>query len=414
MDLEVVTIGDELLLGQVNDTNAPAISAAMAALGLRIVRHSTVGDTGEEISAAVSEAFERVNLVITTGGLGPTRDDITKNVVAELMGADLELDSGYLSELELRFAALGRSPMPASNRSQALMPRGAEIIPNPRGSAPGIWLTRGEKQVILLPGVPHEMRGILSEELVPLMADRFCTQNQPVTRTRTLRTASFGESALADHLERFEHDLPPLTLAYLPNSGGVDLRLTASAMDAAKAEELLGTAAANLEQELGENFYGREKTDIAEVVVDLLRGKGKTVAVAESCTGGILGGRITAIPGSSDVFLGGVIAYADSVKEGLLCVNQSDLRTFGAVSSQVAEAMAKGVAERFDAGVGVGVTGVAGPGGGSDGKPVGTVYISVWYGKEHRTGAYRFPGKRAWIRIRSAQEALNQIRLAVS
>jgi nicotinamide-nucleotide amidase len=411
MDLEVVTIGDELLLGHVNDTNATELSSTLVDVGLRVVRRTTVGDAAEEIAGAIGEALNRVDLVITTGGLGPTCDDITKKSVADLFEVQLDLDEVYLAVLERRAASMGRSTMPASNRSQAMVPSGAEVIPNPRGSAPGLWLSKDGKHVVLLPGVPDEMRGITREELLPRFQRRFGTGNSLVTRTRTLRSASFGESALADHLKGFDEEIAPLTIAFLPGPAGVDLRLTAWSMDSERADSLLAAAARQLAQRLGHRCYAEGEKDMAGVVVDLLREKGLTLAVAESCTGGMVGSRVTAVPGSSDVFLGGVIAYADAVKEGMLCVTQTALQNHGAVSAEVAEAMAKAVSERFDAGVGVAITGVAGPGGGSEEKPVGTVFISVSHCGEVQTVRRQYPGDRWWVRRRSAQEALNLVRL---
>lgn len=414
MDLEVLTIGNELLLGLVQDTNASDLSTTLAECGFRVVRRTTVGDDADEIIRAVREALDRVDLLVTTGGLGPTDDDITKSAVANLFGVTLELDAAYLADLESRFAAFGRSPMPASNRSQAMVPMGAEVIPNPRGSAPGLWLTKDRKNVVLLPGVPDEMRGIVREELVPRLSERFGSGKPVVTRSRTLRVASFGESALADYLDGIQEEVAPLTLAFLPDSNGVDLRLTAWSMEAGTADSLLRDAAGMLAERLGEKCYGYGDVDMASVVVDLLRERKISLAVAESCTGGLLGGRITAVPGSSDVFLGGVVAYDDSVKERLLGVSRSALQIHGAVSVEVAEAMASGVADRLDAGMGVAVTGIAGPAGGSESKGVGTVFISVHHVGKTSTVERRFLGDRALVRHRSAQEALNQVRLCLT
>jgi nicotinamide-nucleotide amidase len=306
--------------------------------------------------------------------------------------------------------------MTPSNRVQAEIPQGAVVLPNPRGTAPGIWLEDDAgRLVIMLPGVPVEMRGLLVEQVLPrLVARALAKDGAPVVvRSRTVRTTGVPESALAERIAAIEDGLGPLTLAYLPSIAGVDLRLTAWEMAPDQADRLLGEAVGKLQRELGDRAYGVESTDLAGVVLDLLRKSGRKLAVAESCTGGILGARLTAIPGSSDVFVGGVIAYSDDVKTGMLDVPQATLEQHGAVSEQTVRAMAEGAARAFGVDCALAVTGIAGPGGGTPEKPVGTVWIAARHGAETRALQRQFLGERDEIRARSAQAALALLRLAL-
>jgi len=358
MRLEVVTIGTELVLGLTLDTNAADLGRALAAAGAEIVRHVSVPDRPADIRAAVAEALDRSGFVIVTGGLGPTRDDMTKVEVAALFGKPLRLDEAVLKSLEARFRRLGR-PMPAVNRTQAEVPEGAIVLPNPRGTAPGLWLEDSRGRVaVLLPGVPSEMRGLLVDEVLPRVAQRVGSRR--VVLSRTLRTTGVPESALAERIGAVEDDIAPLTLAYIPSIVGVDLRLTAWSLPPDEAERRLAETGAGLRARLDDHCYGENEADLAAVVLDLLRGK--RLAVGESCTGGLIAGRITAVPGASDVFVGGVVAYANGVKTDLLEVPAATLETHGAVSEEAVRAMAEGVQRRFAADAGLAVTGIAGPG----------------------------------------------------
>jgi nicotinamide-nucleotide amidase len=405
--LEVVTIGSELLLGQVVDTNAAELGRALAAAGAEIVRHVSVADRPEAIRAAVAESLERTGFVITTGGLGPTRDDMTKVAVAAIFGKPLQLDATVLRSLEERFRRLGR-PMPAVNRTQAEVPEGATVLPNPRGTAPGLWVEDGAgRVVVMLPGVPSEMRGLLAEEVLPRLAQR---SPGTVVRSRTVRTTGVAESALAERVGAIEEDIAPLTLAYLPSTEGVDLRVTAWGLRADEADRRLAATAERLRERAGEHVYGADGTDLAAVVLDRLRARGARLVVAESCTGGLLGGRITAIPGASDVFIGGIVAYDNVVKSGTLDVPPEVLERHGAVSEQVVSAMAHGVQRQFAVDAALAITGIAGPGGGTADKPVGTVWMAARLGTEARALKRIFPGDRGEIRARAAQGALDLLR----
>lgn len=413
--VELITIGDELLLGFTIDTNAAHLSRALAEKGVEVVSRTTVGDDSAKIAGAVRDALERTGAVITTGGLGPTGDDLTKQAIAGLFGREMRLDETVAHDLEKRWRArFPSSVFPASNRVQAEIPSGARILSNRHGTAPGIWLEdeRG-KWVAMLPGVPREMRGMLSDELLPLLMAKMSGEVKPIL-SRTLRTTGIAESAIADMLgndvfREVGGELASLRVAYLPGVAGVDLRVTSRGLTRPDAERVLEDAISRLRDKVGRYSYGEDDTDLAGTVIDQCRSRALTLAVAESCTGGMLGERITNVPGSSDVFLGGVIAYHNDIKRDALGVRQKELETFGAVSEQVALQMAAGVRERMGADIGVAITGIAGPGGGSVEKPVGLVWIAVHAG-EGTARRLHAGGDRAEIRQRAVQAALEMVR----
>ena len=409
MNLEVLTIGTELLLGLTVDTNAAELGRALAAAGAEITRRTTVADRPEAIRAGVAEALDRTGFVITTGGLGPTRDDMTKTVVADLFDKQLVLDDRLLVDLEARFKKLGR-PMPALNRTQAEVPDGATVLPNPRGTAPGLWVedARG-RVVVLLPGVPREMRGLLVEEVLPRLVARQGTERR-VVLSRTLRTTGIAESALAERVGPIEPEIAPLTLAYLPSVDGVDLRVTAWGLAPRDAEARLAAVVERLRAAVGEHGYGEDGADLAAVVLDALRQGRHRLGVAESCTGGMVAERVTNIPGASATFIGGVVAYADVVKTAALKVPIETLEAHGAVSEETVCAMAEGAQRLFSADCTIAVTGIAGPGGGTPEKPVGTVWFAARVHTAARAVRRVFPGDRDEIRRRAAQAALDLLR----
>ncbi len=409
MNLEVLTIGTELLLGLTVDTNAAELGRALAAAGAEITRRTTVADRPEAIRAGVAEALDRTGFVITTGGLGPTRDDMTKTVVADLFDKQLVLDDRLLVDLEARFKKLGR-PMPALNRTQAEVPDGATVLPNPRGTAPGLWVedARG-RVVVLLPGVPREMRGLLVEEVLPRLVARQGTERR-VVLSRTLRTTGIAESALAERVGPIEPEIAPLTLAYLPSVDGVDLRVTAWGLAPRDAEARLAAVVERLRAAVGEHGYGEDGADLAAVVLDALRQGRHRLGVAESCTGGMVAERVTNIPGASATFIGGVVAYADVVKTAALKVPIETLEAHGAVSEETVRAMAEGAQRLFSADCTIAVTGIAGPGGGTPEKPVGTVWFAARVHTAARAVRRVFPGDRDEIRRRAAQAALDLLR----
>src|SRR6476646_947342 len=307
MDLELLTSGTELLLGFTIDTNGAELARALAGIGVRIVRRTSVGDSPDAIRDAVREGLARTGAVVTTGGLGPTRDDMSKAVVAELFGMPLEFDEGIWQELVARFARLGRPPAP-SNRGQAEVPRGAVVLHNRWGTAPGLWFEGTPGLVIMLPGVPGEMRKLIEHEVVPRLAAR---SGDGVIRSCVVRTTGIPESTLAQRLGEIERDVAPLTLAYLPGFDGVDLRLSAWNLTVDEAEARLRSGAALVRERAGRYAYGEGEDDLAGIVLNRARALGLRIGTAESCTGGLVGGRLTEIPGSSDVFEGGVVCYSN-------------------------------------------------------------------------------------------------------
>jgi nicotinamide-nucleotide amidase len=411
MDVELVSIGDELLLGFTIDTNAAHFARQAAAVGIRVVRRATVGDGAAEIAAAVQAGLERTGAVITSGGLGPTADDLTKTSIAALFGRGMTLHEGILEALRARWQARWSRELPEANRAQAMIPEGATILANGHGSAPGIWLEDGQgRWVAMLPGVPREFRGMLADVLLPRMIERMGGAGATrVIRSRTLRTTGIAESAVADALAGIARETLGASLAYLPGWEGVDLRLTVRDCAPAEADARLDAAAVRIRAPLAEWIYGEGDEDLAAVVVQALRASGRTVAVAESCTGGMLGMRLTAVSGASHAVMGGVIAYDNAVKVRELGVHEATLAAHGAVSLETAREMAAGVRTRFGVDVGVSITGIAGPGGGTPEKPVGTVCLGLDLGGAVSAQRIVTIGDRQEIRQRSAQAALAKL-----
>ena len=405
MDLEIVAIGNELLLGFTVDTNGAELGQALAAVGVRVTRRTTVGDEPGAIRSAVAEALARTRLVLTTGGLGPTRDDVSKKVIADLFGWPFRFHDDIWQRLVERFRRMGREPAPA-NRGQAEVPEGAVVLNNRWGTAPGLWFDGTPGLVIMLPGVPHEMRKLLEHEVVPRLAER---AGGTIVASKELRTSSIPESTLASRLDALENELAPLSLAYLPGVHGVDLRLTAWNLPAEEARALLDQGAQRLRAVIADVVYGEDGTDLAGVLVSTLRESGHTLSLGESCTGGLVGARITAVPGSSAVFQGGAVCYSNAAKTALLGVAPALIESVGAVSPEVALALARGAREKFGTTAAIGVTGIAGPDGGSEDKPVGTVCFAWLLGEKEQEARYVFPGGRDEVRERAAQYALHKL-----
>ncbi len=412
MHIEVVTIGDELLLGFTIDTNGAHLARELAQVGVMVARRTSVGDGAEEIASAVGDALDRTGAVITTGGLGPTSDDLTKPAIAALFGRALHEDASVVEALRRRWKERGwAGELPVSNLQQAQVPDGAVVLANGHGSAPGIWLedARG-RWVAMLPGVPREMRGMCADQLLPRIRARLAG-TPTVVRSLTVRTTGISESALSDRIRALAGlDVEGLTLAYLPGWEGVDLRLTARGLAPDDADARLAHAAGPLRGAAGDHVYGAGNDDLAAIVLAGLRTAGLHIAVAESCTGGMLGARLTAIPGSSNAVLGGIIAYHDDVKVTQLGVRVATLEAHGAVSEETAREMATGVRVRLGASVGVAITGVAGPDGGTPDKPVGTVCFAADVDGTVRSVRASLVGDRHEVRQRSAQAALNLVR----
>lgn len=400
----VVTVGDELLLGDTVDTNGARIGRALAELGAPVVRRITVGDVQSHIMAAVNRSIDEASVVIVTGGLGPTPDDITREAVASLTGSPLRLDPELEAALRERYRAAGYTHFPENNLRQAMVPEGARVLPNERGTAPGLALVWLDTLIVLLPGVPRELEWMLAGPVAELLRKAFPEGLRPPVHRR-LHTTGIAESRLAERVEALlPADRGPVRLAYLPSLRGVTLRFTVPGQvppDEAKAWlDRMESALAELRE------YVYEGDDLVEAVAHALETGGRTLAVAESCTGGLIAKRLTDRSGSSRWFLGGVVAYADDVKVRQLGVERQVLARVGAVSEEVALGMARGVARALGADAGIGVTGIAGPTGGTPDKPVGTVWYAASVGERAKAEMRRFVGDREAVRERAAQAAL--------
>jgi nicotinamide-nucleotide amidase len=404
----VVTVGDELLMGESVDTNGTWLAQALARVGLAVVGRWVTGDVPSEIQRTVRSALDWAEVVVVTGGLGPTPDDRTRESVADLLGLALEEDEELLERLKGRFRARGYGHLPEKSRVMALVPAGGGVLPNPLGAAPGLVLETPEGRLcVLLPGVPAEMRAVFLDGVEPFLRFRFEDRLQGVVH-RVIHTAGIPESLLMTRVEELlAEGSHGVSLAYLPDLLGVRLRLTARASrEADDAEARLTRVEDRLGPLLEQHGYQAETGDLAETVGRALLEGEETLAVAESCTGGLISKRMTDLAGSSHFFRGGVVAYANEVKSGLLGIPEEPMMREGVVSEWTAKAMAEAVARKLQTSVGLGVTGIAGPGGGSPEKPVGTVWYAVWH--QNRIFARRelFLGDRSAVRARAAHATL--------
>jgi nicotinamide-nucleotide amidase len=408
VNVELITIGDELLLGFTIDTNGAFLARKLAERGIAIARRTSVGDTMDAIVGAVREALDRTGGVITTGGLGPTSDDLSRDAVAQVFTREMVLDEAHLAWMRERWKSRFGREMPESNRRQAMLPAGARKLDNKHGSAPGVFIedARG-RWVAMLPGVPRELRGMTEDTLLPLLVERGVGGGR-VIRSRTLRTTGIAESLLQDKLSSMAMR-SDVSLAYLPGVDGVDLRVTTEG-SADAADTALTSVADGVRDRLGEWVYAEGDIDLAAVLLEICRAKKMKISVAESCTGGLLGARLTAIPGSSDVFFGGVISYDNEVKKRELGVPASMLDTHGAVSEPVVRRMATAVREKLGVEIGLSISGVAGPTGGTPFKPVGLVWIAAAIGDRVEAKSFQSVGDRAEVRQRAAQAAMELAR----
>ncbi len=374
MNATIITIGDEILIGQIVDTNSVSIAKHLNAAGIVVRERLSVGDERERIVAAIERSLDACEVTIVTGGLGPTKDDITKRTLAELFGSQLVVDARVSEHVERMLAARGIE-FNALNRSQAQVPACCRVLFNAHGTAPGMWFERDGHVLVSLPGVPFEMEHLMQDEVMPRLQARFALRQ---IVHRTLVTTGLAESLLAERIAPWEDALPDyLKLAYLPAPGVVRLRLSAYEVDGASVSEEIERRFEELRELIPQYIVGYETASVQECVHRMLIERGHTLAVAESCTGGTVASRFTALPGASAYFLCGVVAYANAVKESVLGVDGADIARYGAVSEQVARQMAEGVRRIAGADYAVATTGIAGPSGGTEAKPVGTVWIAV-------------------------------------
>lgn len=374
MQAEIITIGDELLIGQITDTNSAWMAKQLNAIGIHVKQISSVADDSTDIIVALTLASGRADLVFVTGGLGPTKDDVTKQALSVYFGCGLRRDEGVLAHVESIFSRSGR-PMLEINRRQADVLDNSDVLFNDLGTAPGMWVMHKRKPYIIMPGVPFEMKHIMQERVLPRL--RNMAGRQPLWH-HTLLTAGIGESFLAERIADIEDGLPPhIHLAYLPKPGLVRLRLTATGEDLTALKQETQAVANQLRERLGDHFLSDSDTTLEVLVRDFMQQQGLLLATAESCTGGNIARLITALPGSSSMFEGGAVTYSNSVKQALLGVKAETLDKHGAVSEQTVREMALGAQARFHVDYAIAVSGIAGPDGGTLAKPVGLVWIAV-------------------------------------
>ncbi len=407
MEAEIIAVGNELLLGQVTDTNSPYLSRALAGAGLPAVRHTVVGDDEEALVECIRDSLARSCLVVVTGGLGPTEDDPTRAALGKLFGEELAVDRKLLATIRSRLKKR-HLRLPERLSRQAEIPRGARILPNEVGTAPGLVFEEGLKIVVALPGVPSELEWMTEHQLLPLVRDKLGPGRR--LGQRVLHTFGLSELTVEEELAGIVgcDTNPSLGLTSTPH--GVDLRLLAEGDAEADVDSGLSDAEERIRECLGDAVYGTDGATMEQVVGLLLTMRGARIAVAESCTGGLVADRLTAIPGSSEYFSCGVVAYSNAAKTAILGIGEAALRKHGAVSSQTAQDMASSVRKLTGSDLGLGITGIAGPGGGSAKKPVGLVYIALAADSDSRSEEHRFGGTRAVIKARASQAALALVR----
>lgn len=408
-DAAIIAVGSELLTPDKVDTNSLFITQVLNDLGIAVAGKTIVGDQRAELTSHVAHALQRHRVLILTGGLGPTDDDLTREVVAAHLGLSLHEDAGIVDAMERRFASRGWK-MPAVNRRQAMVPRGATVLDNPNGTAPGLWLEHDGAVIALLPGPPREMKPMMEGEVRTRLA---ALAGDTRLFRRLVRVSGKGESAVEEIVQpiysRWLAGHPAIETTILAGLGQVELHLVLQSADAASAAAALELAVAELSHALGRDVVSTDGAGLEAVVGDLLRRRRWRVALAESCTGGLATSRLTDVPGSSEYVERSVVAYSNAAKVELLGVPEAMIAAHGAVSEPVAAAMAEGIRDRAGVNVGVGITGIAGPGGGSEAKPVGTVCIAV-AGAQTLVRTFRFPGGREMVKAMSVNWAIDLLR----
>ncbi len=405
MDAEIIAVGSELLLGQIANTNAQYISQRLSSVGVNVYYHTVVGDNRERLLKALEIACKRADIIITTGGLGPTMDDLTKETVAEFLGLELVLHQPSAQAIREYFAKRGRT-MTENNLKQAMFPREAMVLPNDVGTAPGAIIEKDGKAFIILPGPPYEMQPMFENHVIPYLAQR---ENQKIF-SRVLRIYGIGESAVEEMIKDLLENQTNPTIAPLAAYGEVTLRLTVKCHRSQDPLELMKPVEEEIRRRLGQAVYGTDNDRLETVVAQLLKEKGLTLAVAESCTGGLISNLLTDVPGISENLLEACVTYSNQAKINRLGVNPETLKAYGAVSPQTAQEMAEGILRTSGADIGLAVTGIAGPGGGSPEKPVGLVYIAIAMGSNVEVKRIYNQGDRKRIKLSTANTALDLLR----
>lgn len=410
MKAEIISIGDELLIGQTVNTNASWIGQELSKIGVDVYQTSVISDQKDHIAAALNDARERVELVLITGGLGPTRDDITKTSLAEYFGKKLVESPEVLNTIKKRLKAR-KLEMNELNRQQALVPEGVKIFLNKWGTAPAMWFEKEGKVFVSMPGVPDEMKGLMKEFVIPEVVRKF---NPPVIIHRTTLTMGAIEAHLAELLTEFEDALPTkIKLAYLPNAPVIKLRLSARGENRQELEKLLDIQESKLQQIIPDFIFGKNSESLEQIVGDLLRKHNKTISTAESCTGGSISRLLTSVPGSSDYYMGSIIAYSYESKIKTLGINAQVLEKQGAVSKDIVLQMALGAQKEMETDFAISVSGIAGPGGGLANKPVGTVWIAIASPQEAHACKYSLGKDRTRIIHMASLISLNLLRKSI-
>lgn len=408
MQAEIITIGDEILIGQVIDTNSAYLAQKLNEEGIQVNQITSISDKREHIFEALNQARDRADLIIMTGGLGPTRDDITKRTLSEYFDDEFVTDTNVLKAVEKYFESKGKQLLDV-NRDQALVLKKARVAVNPHGTAPGQWIQDHDKVFISLPGVPYEMKALMETYFLPWIKEYFATE---YVYNKTILTQGVGESRLMGIINKWEDSLShdQIKLAYLPSPGKVRLRLSAVGDDEAFLKSKVDKKVNELEQLLGDIIFGYDLDTIEQVLGSLLVEKNLTICTAESCTGGAIAQMLTSVPGSSRYFKGSIVAYDNTIKTSLLAVNPDTLEQHGAVSEQTVIEMARGAQQKLSADIAIATSGVAGPDGGTEEKPVGTVWIAVTGKHKTITGKFLFGDDRGRNISKTALEALNMVR----
>lgn len=407
---DIITIGDEILYGQIVDTNSQWISERLDEIGVRVKRKYSISDKAEDIKEALDESLNRSDVILITGGLGPTKDDITKHTLSEYFGMPLELNKSAMAEVEDVFKRFNKE-LTDVNRQQAYLPKGCVKITNDRGTAPGMWFDHNGKVVMSMPGVPFEMKAMIENAVIPKIKEQF---KLPVILHKIIRTIGIGESWLADMIEDWEEALPDhLSLAYLPRKGQVRLRLTGTHDNLEELENEMEQQVNKVLPIIEKYVFGFGDTEIEEAVGELLKAKGLTVGTVESCSGGFLAHKITSVPGSSEYYRGSIVSYHNDIKQDLLGVNAETLAQFGAVSEETAKEMVQNAQKKLGVDLAVATTGIAGPTGGTEEKPVGTVWVAVALGDEVYTTKLNLVGTRQLNIVATATHALDFVRLTL-
>lgn len=382
MRIHLINIGDEILIGQIVNTNAAWMGQQLNLIGARLVQVTTIGDDHDQILDALQQAVKGADAVLLTGGLGPTKDDVTKKALAAFWGVELVFHPPTFERLTRIFARFNR-PTTEAHKEQCLLPANAEVLTNYQGTAPGLWMEHGQTVVVSMPGVPYEMEHLMAEAVMPRLTARF--GGEPILH-RTILTVGEGETILAERIADIEDALPPhIRLAYLPNLGQVRLRLTGRGTSEQQLAQELDSWKSRLKARLGDLIFGEGNQRLEEAVGNMLKEAGLRVATAESCTGGYLAHLLTSVPGSSAYFMGSIVAYGNAVKMSLLGVPYEEIHAHGAVSEQVVKAMADGARQQLAVDIAVAVSGIAGPEGGTPDKPVGTVWLAISTANETRS-----------------------------